>query len=240
MKTENKNSLLYWFPKVCALGIPVPRTHSMVLCDDAVSALLATLDGSRVPDGFMKPIQEAAAEMGFPLFLRTDLQSGKHGWKKTCYVEDASCLQANIIGVVEENMLGACCFGPLFEALVFREFLDLETNFTAFYGSMPINRERRYFVRDGSILCHHPYWPADAIDGHADDPDWRNKLAVLNEEPDAETALLSDYALTASRSLPGFWSADFAKATDGTWYLIDMALGGESFHWAGCQQAVAA
>ena len=231
----NKNSLLYWFPKVSGLGIPVPRTHC--LDADAMQILGAMEGEAPLTPEFVSALHGAAEVIGYPLFLRTDLQSGKHGWKDTCFVPSAALLQRNMFGVAEENEMGACMFGPHYSAFVFREFLDLETSFIAFYGDMPVNRERRYFVRDGAILCHHSYWPEGAIDGHTNDPDWQRKLAVLNEEPDAEVALLSDYALRVGKALPGFWSVDFAKTRAGNWYLIDMAVGGESYHWPGCVNA---
>jgi ATP-grasp domain, R2K clade family 3 len=228
---ENKNSLLYWFPKVKDLGIAVPKTH--ILLADATE-FRQVFDGEELRADLVAQIKESASVVGYPLFLRTDLQSGKHGWKNTCYVEDESRLLNNALGVVEENEIGACFFGASYQALVFREFLALETSFVAFYGDMPVNKERRYFIEAGKIRCHHPYWPSEAIAGHTKDSDWLAKLAALNEEKFSEITLLRDYALRVSAVLPEFWSVDFAKAKDGTWYLIDMALGHESYHWPTC------
>lgn len=230
-RRENPTSLCYWWPKVKDLGIPVPRT--MILPVDA-ELFMPVFDGEPLAPAFAESLHKVAADFGFPLFLRTDLQSGKHGWKDTCYIPDPARFERNVLGVVEENLLGACSFGPMFEALVFREFLELETSFIAFYGDMPVNKERRYFVRDGAVVCHHPYWPPHSIEGHTEDRDWPGKLAELNEEIGEEVTLLSRYALLVSAALPGFWSVDFAKAKDGKWYLIDIALGGESYHWPGC------
>lgn len=229
----NYNSLIFWWPKTKDLGIAVPRTD-IVECDGG--KFMAMLEGEApiFPDD-CKEIFEAADRIGYPLFLRSDLQSGKHGWKDTCYVESREKLFSHLLGVSEENALGACMFGPPFSAFVLREFLALEISFSAFYGEMPINRERRYFVNDGKIICHHPYWPDGAIEGHTKAEGWKEKLALLNEESAEEIGLLSDYALRVSAALPGFWSVDFARAQDGRWYLIDMALGGQSFHWEGCR-----
>ena len=228
----NPTSLMYWFPKVALLDIPVPETICRPV--DAMQILGAMEGESPLSQELTDSIYTAADEIGYPLFLRTDLQSGKHGWKNTCYVSSCEVLIKNMFGVAEENELGACFMGPPYTHLVFRQFLELETAFIAFYGDMPINRERRYFIRDGEILCHHPYWPEEAIEEHSDDPKWREKLSVLNAEPESEVALLSDYALRVGRELPSFWSVDFAKAKDGKWYLIDMAEGQNSYHWPGC------
>jgi len=37
--------------------------------------------------------------------------------------------------------------------------------------------------------------------------------------------------------MKGAWSLDWAFATDGTWYAIDMAPAASSFHWPGCPAA---
>lgn len=228
---ENKNSLLYWWPKIKDLGIPVPRTHIQMVDADAI---LPAFDGQPMAADLLSELAEASKVFGFPVFLRTDLQSGKHGWEDTCYIAQPDLLMRNMLGVVEENLMGSCMFGDMFRALVFREFLDLEVGFIAFYGNLPVNKERRYFIEDGNILCHHPYWPSESIEEHTQETDWQEKLATLNEETPKEVKLLSEYALKVSAALPGYWSVDFAKAKDGAWYLIDMALAANSYHWPGC------
>ena len=35
--------------------------------------------------------------------------------------------------------------------------------------------------------------------------------------------------------LDGYWSIDFAYGQDKRWYLIDMAIGEESYHWIECK-----
>jgi hypothetical protein len=117
---------------------------------------------------------------------------------------------------------------------IVREFLNLKSTFTAFAGYMPINKERRYFVDEGLIKCHHPYWPESAFNNHpermANDPDWKKKLRELNREDEEEIRLLSFYSNLVTSSVRGHWSIDYAQAVDGTWYLIDMALGNNSWH----------
>jgi ATP-grasp domain-containing protein len=229
-----RTSLLYWWPIVKDLGIPVPKTRILLVNRGAI---LDAMEGIK-PLGpeFMESVYGAALEIGYPLFLRTDLQSGKHGWKKTCFVPNAESLYSHMFGVAEENELGACFFGPGYNAFVFREFLDLDVAFTAFYGDMPINRERRYFIRDGKVECHHPYWPEEAFKGQTAAKNWKKKLRNLNEEPDEEIVLLRGYAQSVGRVLPEYWSVDFARDKNQKWYLIDMALGDESYHWKGCSR----
>jgi len=222
-----KTSLLYWWPKVKDLGIPVPRTE---IWEADLKSWFDAMEGGRLPPkiGFLDEAQRIARLIGYPLFLRTDLASGKHGWKRTCFVQEESALPEHIYGVLEENEI-AGIVALDYRALVFREMLSLLAPFTAFRGDLPIARERRYFVRDGQIECHHPYWPEDAI-GNPSCGDWRTQLASLSYETIAEKQILADYSEKVAQAMKGYWSVDYAFAVDGTWYLIDMAEGEKSWH----------
>ena len=233
-----KTSLTYWFPRVSKLGIPVPRTKIIPIDREKVFPIF---DGDECPyfTGLVSDLMKEADKFGFPLFLRTDLSSEKHSWKNTCYVPNMNVLSKNLVSLLEFHEL-AGLFGLPYEAIVFREFLDLEISFKAFRGEMPINRERRYFVRNGKIECHHPYWPEEVFNGQpmifepGTKGTWKERLAILNNEPEEEISFLTPLAEAAGAELGDYWSIDFAKAKDGTWYLIDMALGNESYHWEDC------
>jgi hypothetical protein len=218
----NENSLLYWWPNIKDLGIPVPKTE-IIMFDNPLFWIAA---------------QEAAKRLGFPVFMRTDLCSGKHDWEKSCFVKDEFALVANFDRVVEHNRRWQM-LGIYPQAMVLREFLDLETAFTAFEGNMPINKEVRCFVKDGSILCKHPYWPETAFDRHparmAHDPEWRTKLQQLQTLSSADWSIINYEATTVASNMQGHWSVDFAKGKNGLWYLIDMALAYNSFHPRPCQ-----
>lgn len=221
----DSNSLLIWYPKTEDLGIPVPRTHAITMDD---------------PD-FLARLKDFALIIGYPVFLRTDLCSGKHGWKDTCFVRNPNDLESHVAAVCDANEMWSLAGLP-YCAMVVREFLELETSFTAFDGNMPINTERRYFIDQGKVLCHHPYWPEDAFNEHpsrmARDTDWRAKLAAMNTESEQEIELLSEYARRVGKVMPEYWSVDFAKARAGKWYLIDMALGKNSYHWPNCPKVI--
>lgn len=212
--------MLYWWPKIKTLGIPVPMTKIVT----------SPLD-----------IKKAAEAIGYPVFIRTDLCSGKHDWSSSCFVDSSEKINNNYLKVLENNVRWEM-LGIKPEAIVVREFLELETAFTAFAGNMPINKERRYFINQGKTSCHHPYWPETAFNRHparmANDVDWKDKLRQLNYEDAKEVDLLITYANTVASILPEFWSIDFAKAKNGKWYLLDMALGENSYHWPGCMEEV--
>jgi hypothetical protein len=223
----NPNSMLYWFPAVEAAGISHPRTE---IVEIGWEPLISILDGKWLPEAVELQLLEATKRIGFPLFLRTDQASGKHHWIHSCHVPALTELRPHVFCVVEENaMADLDC-----TALVFRGLLTLESTFTAFDG-LPIAKERRYFVHDGQVVCHHPYWPEDAIEkGWSMVPlpaDWRQQLAVLNIETAEETCELT--TLARKVQLPGAWSIDFAFAGDSGWVLLDMAMAQRSWH-PGC------
>lgn len=213
----NKNSLLYWWPKIKDLDIPVPKTAITSLEVDAV--------------------RQAAFELGYPVFIRTDLCSGKHDWKNSCYVDRESKIEANLEKVIESNLRWRM-LGIEPRAVCVREFLCLETAFLAFIGDMPVNKERRYFIENGKVICSHPYWPRTVFNNHparmVADLDWETKLEAANLW-DATEVILQEYAVKVSKVIDGFWSIDFAKSVDGIWYLLDMALGENSYHWPDCR-----
>lgn len=223
-----KTSMLYWWPKVKDLGIPVPRTEMVKVPYEHLAVML---DGKRLPARYERRIIEATGKFNFPIFLRTDMGSAKHHWEATCFVPKMEDLFRHIWSLID-NTLAAGMFGELDpNALVFRELLPLNSFFTAF-NQLPISAERRYFVRNGEVECHHPYWIHDAIerDWRQSEPDWRERLAALNKENIDEIRLLTAYAISIGKEMGGYWSIDFAEDKAGTWYLIDMAEGEKSYH----------
>lgn len=225
----SKTSMLYWWPKVNELHIPIPKTE---IVEVPYRHLVAMLDGKRLPRQYEKAVIDAAGSIGFPLFLRTDMSSAKHSWERTCFVSGIHDLLRHIWTLIDET-LAAGMFGELDpNALVFRELLDLDSAFIAFSG-LPISRERRYFARDGIVECHHAYWIQDAIEKSWKLPsneDWRQLLGVINEETPDEEGMLGPYSSSITKVLGGYWSVDFACSREGQWYLLDMAEGEKSWH----------
>ena len=227
MSDLDKSSLLVWWPKTNDIGIPVPKTEIVRLSNKDGRAYM---DGGSLESGFVATLQLRAKVIGYPLFLRTDQASNKHGWKEASYVPSEKELLPHLGQVLEFNEL-AHIMGLPYEAVVLREYIPLQSSFEAFYGRLPIAKERRYFVRDGEVICHHPYWIKDSIEGHnPSEENWEELLSKLNKEGVEEVRLLSDYAKGVSKSIEGYWSVDFACGRTGKWYLIDMAEGELSWH----------
>lgn len=222
-------SMLYWYLKIRDLAIPQPKTRMYKLTEQELKIFY----NEQFPPTLLNNIKSIISEFSYPLFVRTDFASGKHGWKDTCFIENEEKLFRNIFEIVVENLI-ADLFGLPFKALIFREYIPLEAGFKAFYGNMPVAKERRYFINNKQIQCHHPYWPKDAI-RTPDNEDWEKIIEEQNKETEGEIELLSKYCIMVSEVLEGYWSVDFAYGQDKKWYLIDMALGDDSFHWIECE-----
>jgi hypothetical protein len=117
-----------------------------------------------------------------------------------------------------------------YEAIIFRELLDLETGFTCFYGDFPVNKEVRCFIKDGKIIDLRHYWVKAAVrDGTPQDPQWLSKLEKLKTYTEEDIKQIKFQLKEVCKVFDEYWSVDFAKAKDGTWYLIDMARGEVSY-----------
>jgi len=229
--SEDKNSMLYWWPRVEDVCCPKPATRIV-----RVRRLdLGWLEGGGDREAFaelVEGVRKAVDRLGVPAFLRTDHFSAKHSYERTCFYDGSNPLAFHILQLIEESELASIIGLPV-GAIVVRRFIPLESAFRAFWGRLPIARERRYFVVDGEVVCHHPYWPVDAIErssGCELPSNWRSLLADLNRESDDEVELLSGYARSLGERLPGAWSLDFARGRNGTWYFIDAAVAEDSWH----------
>jgi hypothetical protein len=231
---DEKTTLSNWFPRLQASGVKVSDTR-IVKTEVSLTELL---DGNR-PCGyetFMAQLKAAAQEVGpYPIFLRTGLTSGKHQWRDTCYVPSEYVLARHVTALVEYSELADICGLPTNEWVV-RKFIPMESEFLAFNG-FPVNRERRYFIRDGQIVCHHPYWPKEALeDQHGLPPNWEACLEALNTDSPEDERELECLALKVAQAFKddGYWCVDFSRSKD-DWIAIDMCEGERAYHWTGCK-----
>lgn len=225
---QRETSMLHWFPRIKDI-LPVPRTTFYVLTDAQVYEIIGLLDGKDLPDDLKNALLRAANQIGYPLFIRTDMGSAKHDYERSCCLMREADLFGHLACLIEWHLMRD--LWP--QAIAFRELLELNAPFKAFEG-LPIAKERRYFVDEGKVLCHHPYWPAGAIEQgrnwSALPKDWETKLAEVNEEDEGEIACLTRMAESFAELIPGFFSVDFAQKANGGWVLIDAARGELSWH----------
>lgn len=229
--------LSYWFPLVRAAGLPVPKTEIVAqgVSSDALFDFIG--EDPRSPESPAKvnaliwAVQDAGDRLGWPCFLRTGLFSGKHGWKSTCCVRTADVVAGHIAEIFTDSQC-VDMWGLDSSEWVVREMLKTRALFYAFYGQMPITRERRYFVRDGEIVWRQPYWPPYSIEGHNPSVEnWREILEADNARMPQEDEELSALSLRVSAAVPGYWSVDWLWTMDRGWVLTDMAVGDQSFRW---------
>lgn len=228
-----ESSMLNWYPKISKLDIPQPQTYMIKI---PYKHFIDMLDGKQLPDKYVTEIEQAYQILGAPLFLRTDNSSQKHEWKNTCYVKDGDDLESHIHALADSN--GACDLVD--NAIILREYIEMYSLFTAFWGDFPVSREMRNFIRDGKVQCKHWYWFDEVIkkQGRPKDPDWEKKLKILNTMSDESEKQIDKYLELICKEFPeGYWSVDFCQGKDGKWYLIDMARGEVSFHYPTCNHA---
>lgn len=225
---QQDSSMLNWFPKIEKV-LPVPKTEIMRISDEKVYEVMNLIDGTDISEGLWWKIKEYADTIGYPLFLRSDQGSAKHDYENSCYVTSEKELKGHLACLFEWHLMRD--LWP--QAIVFRELLNLQAPFKAFDG-LPIAKERRYFVDEGKVMCHHPYWPEGAIEQGRNQKilptQWKDMLAVISEEDKGEITYLSQLTEIFNELVPGFYSVDFAQTADGVWYMIDAARGELSWH----------
>lgn len=234
MRPEEHNDLAYWFPRIEAAGLPVPRT----LLVQTDCELMGLLDGE-TPEGFDtfdRALRKAAAAIKYPCFLRTGYTSGKHSWNDTCYVASEADLGDNMVSLVEESAL-ADMMGLPTDSWAVRELIPNVPLFTLdYYCGMPYVPEWRLFATPDEVVHIQPYWPTEALEqGHPSIPNWREVVASFFAEMPlaASGTLLGPTAMRAAEVCEGgLWSVDFLwSAVNGRWWLTDMADGDRSFRY---------
>jgi hypothetical protein len=235
MNGNDKTALSYWFPRIEAAGLPVPRTILLNMPEAAQESIWAAFDGNEAgnPKAFFDEIANAAAEVGYPAFLRTDHTSGKHDWNRTCFLPNEESIPNCVFSIAEFSEINGM-FGELpWTRWAVRELLPtIPIGHCQRYGDMPICREFRVFVTDDNIRCWHPYWPLHALEqgGAVYDGEFDYE-AFCN--PGAEQPRLEDIAIAAGEAVGGSWSVDILETAKG-WFLTDMAEAHKSYHWDGC------
>lgn len=227
----DKNSMRFWFPKIEAAGLPVPKTIMFEMPDAAQVDAWRLIDNAE-PNGefakFCAMVATRAAEIGFPLFVRTGTTSGKHDWDTTCNVQSADVLKDHIFSLI---YFSECC-ELAWDVIALREFLPtMPVGKCPRYTNMPVCKEFRFFAEDGEVKCSHPYWPRYALEQGGFDIVDANYEALCACPDIAE---LTDIAARASKACGGAWSVDLLETKRG-WFLTDMALAAASFHWDGCK-----
>ncbi len=217
----NKNAIEYWYPKIKG-KVPTPRT----IIVPAERKWDETGNYIIVPKKHIEDIIKQADNFKFPIFLRGSDSSIKHDWKDTCFVERKEDLKKHISRIATESEMLDVFGGVPISSFAIREYIEMDSKFKFFWGDLPINPERRYFIYNHKIICYHPYWTIESI------KDEQNIKALddMKAQSEEEKNLLNKYACEIASIFDGYWSIDFCRAKTGKWYCIDMAIGYRSWH----------
>src|ERR1041385_8354898 len=100
----DKTCMSYWFPKLEAAGLPVPRTIMVSMSHEAFRDVFRVFDGEDMQgdaEPFFEEIKKAADQIGYPCFLRTGQTSAKHSWERSCFLPSPDAIRAHVIEIVE-------------------------------------------------------------------------------------------------------------------------------------------
>jgi len=256
-ETTDRNCMTYWLPRLAGASVPIPKTVIIDAGDDWLQ-MIGFADGPKqFPEEHAKALAligdvasrlaEAAPRVGtYPVFLRTGHFSGKHDWKRTCFVPSADAWRGHVAALVEMSelvgMFGECPYR--FWAV--REMLPTKAlAYLPAFGDFPLVSEIRAFVSGGKLVCAHPYWPAKAIRQgfrlHDDGPiplDVTRLIEDAGRVVEASGWLKLVQRVADTFADDGAWSVD-VLSTERGWYVTDVAVAASSFHWEGCERAEA-
>ncbi|MFT3764034.1 MAG: ATP-grasp domain-containing protein [Minicystis sp.] len=138
-----------------------------------------------------------------PVILKDYIKSRKHEWFDACFIpaaddeENVKRVVGNFLRLQDGHVVGG---------LVFRAFIDLRRIGLHPKSRLPLVREYRFFVVDGSPIFVAPYWA---------DGDYRG------EAPSADVL-----SAILPRVKSRFYAADVAEKEDGGWLLVELNDGG--------------
>lgn len=143
--------------------------------------------------------EEAAAPLGYPLFVKGAVRSARtQGWR-ACVAEDASELRSLVAKLksMESRSRGRVVLRQLAR---FRHVRVTEHGF-------PLGREFRVILYRGEVLGHGYYWEGE-------DP-------LMNLSPDEERAVLDLAREGARRVGVPFMTVDVGQLEDGAWKIVE-------------------
>ena len=244
---EDKTRLSYWFPKLLAAGLPVPRTVLVEATEEEVTnakhLLFEDVEPKEIHD-LVARIKQATDEIGYPCFLRTDYTSAKHYWEKTCFVTSPDKLLDHVMEIAAFSEASGLIGMPI-DMWAIREYLPVKPmGFCRNYENMPIVKEFRVFVDGDKIECIHPYWPKEALE--RGQVEWLPENSFCPEDSlvylDIANRHRIDYlAEKAGGILGGRWSVDILYVggscirDEYRWYITDLAEADKSWHWPDCR-----
>jgi len=176
----------------------LPHSYSVIEGHTPRSVWIPAPDGS----WDMNAVTDLLKQFGTaPVIVKDYVKSRKHEWHEACFIPHAADTQQatkivhRFIELQDDDLQGG---------LVFREFIELEPIGVHPKSGMPLTREFRLFVLDGSVIAESPYW--ETQDGTSKPPIEQFEDLLGNVESH-------------------FFSCDVAKTTDGRWLIVELGDG---------------
>ncbi|NOK60946.1 MAG: hypothetical protein GFH27_549289n72 [Chloroflexi bacterium AL-W] len=136
------------------------------------------------------------------IIVKDYVKSQKHYWYEACFIPNASDLEAVHKTVTRFLELQG---SDLNEGLIFREYVELEPLTAHSKSDLPLTKEFRVFVFNGTPLAVTEYWEEGDYQGNTP------PLAAFAKE------------MHAIRST--FYTMDIAKHQNGEWLIIELGDG---------------
>ena len=172
-----------------------------------------------------------------PLFLKGYTFSNKFTFSD-CIIRSLDPLK---VGQQALNIAySAMCVGANYQAgFAIREFIDPDCQLPKIYGGMPLHTEFRAFYNFDTkkLLAVYPYWDKETmlsnLYGFDKDTfaDYANVLEGRFAGSIVEVTKLAEHQLRLVGGLHGIWSVDFMKDVSGKVWLIDAAVGCQSYYY---------
>lgn len=226
---DRRNSLIYWYPRIKHLDLPLPKT-SVYRLDEGVSTF--DLEFGDIPsemDGLLDnlPVQDIIE------FIENDLPMDKanirSGYKSSqllggegaVIVSDPEIIRREVMFLADSMVMAD--FPP--NELVVREWVDIEVMAEGYDSH--IGPEVRFIVDEGDVIGSFVDIYEQEFPISFDEDEATEIIDNVRERLDKDYSKLHSWAKDVAVELDETgWSIDFVQDVNGDWYLTDMGLYG--------------
>lgn len=224
---DDRNSMLYWYPKIKDLGIPMPETEFFLLSEEEIDSPMET-DWtpmsilSILQDIPTTEIQERVQSLPTQTaHIRGDYKASRlMGGEGREITMEPQRIDYEVLELLDSLMMTRF---PT-RAIAVREWLDLKTYGESYMSS--ICSEVRFIVDEGEVLGGFVDVYEDDFDRSFSEQDTQEILNDIESSLEADREQLVEWAEGAGKALGDSWSVDFIQDVEDNWYLTDMALYG--------------
>ncbi|MBS2008518.1 MAG: ATP-grasp domain-containing protein [Cyanobacteria bacterium SZAS TMP-1] len=161
------------------------------------------LDKASLSDNLIDAVMDKLVVFGSsPVIVKDYVKSEKHRWDEACFIPDPSDREHTQRVVLKFLELRG---SNLEGGLVFRKFVNFKALATHSKSGMPLTKEFRLFVLDGTIIHWFNYW---------EEGNYGDSVPPLDYFADA-----------AKKPLSRFFTMDIAQTEDDEWLIVELGDG---------------